>query len=597
MNENLKLTRHKSDICVIGGGLAGMIAAIAAARQGASVVLMHDRPVLGGNCSSEIRMVIRGAYGDYNREMGILNEIEFENIYRNPSLNYSLWDSVLYGKVMDEKNITLLLNCSCIDAIIESGRITEITGWQLNTYTRHKVNANMYIDCSGDSILSTLTGAEFRYGREAANEFNESLGQRKADAFTMGMSCLIEARELVEPVQFLAPKWAYTYKDESFVFNPYIGDFSNKREHVLGVDNSNFWWIELGGTEDAIHDTDHVRNELLKTSMGIWDHIKNYCVQDAGNWELEWMGFLPGKRESRRYVGDHILTENDIVGNVQFDDVVAYGGWPLDDHDPRGFLNQGQNSIESKYISVPTPYCIPYRSLYSKNISNLLFAGRNISATHVALSSTRVMATCSVIGQAAGNAAALCVQKSCSPRELYHKHILELQNRLLEQHCLLPGHRRSVPEVTKKATMNLSFEDIGILQNGKERPYPEEERNFVALPKGSRIDFNFHESTQVNVLRMVFDPDYSRESISSVRRLKKFAQLVHRSLDFEPLHMPTSLVRWFVVYADDLLIHEEKENHKTLVSIPIRNNVRKISVHFYDTWGMDMIHVFSCDVQ
>jgi hypothetical protein len=285
------------------------------------------------------------------------------------------------------------------------------------------------------------------------------------------------------------------------------------------------------------------------------------------------------------------------VGNVQFDDVVAYGGWPLDDHDPKGFLNQGQDGIESKYILVPSPYGIPYRSLYSKNISNLLFAGRNISATHVALSSTRVMATCSVIGQAAGNAAALCIEKACSPRDLYRRHVRELQHRLLDQHCLLPGRDRPIPEATRKATMSLSAEHIGILQNGKERPYPDQGPNFISLPKGSRIDFTFNETTQVDSLRMVFDPDYSRESIASVRRLKKFAQLVHRSLDFEPLRMPATLTKCFTVFVDDVLVHEEKENHKTLVSIPINSEVRKITVQFNDTWGADTIHVFSCDVQ
>ena len=166
---------HRADLCVVGGGLAGMCAAIAAARHGVRVALMHDRPVLGGNASSEIRMWICGARGENNRETGIIEEIALENLYRNPLRNYSMWDTVLYDKVRHEDNVALILNCSCTDLQMDGNRIRSVKGWQLTTQTWHTVEADLFADCSGDSILAPLSGAQFRMGREARREFGEDI--------------------------------------------------------------------------------------------------------------------------------------------------------------------------------------------------------------------------------------------------------------------------------------------------------------------------------------------------------------------------------------------------------------------------------------
>ena len=363
---------HQADICVIGGGMAGMIAAISAARHGARVVLMHDRPVLGGNASSEIRMWIRGAAGRENRETGILQELELENIYRNPTMNYSLWDSVLLQAVMAEKNITLLLNCSCLDCQTAGNRITSVTGWQLNTYAFHTVEAQIFLDCSGDSILAPLCGAAYRVGREGQNDLGESEAPAQADRKTMGNSCLIEARQTDHPCPFTAPEWANVYPDDASMMD--------KNHDFIGT-GVNFWWIELGGEQDTIADTQTLNMELLKIAFGVWDHIKNRGDHGADNWELEWVGFLPGKRESRRYEGDYMLTQQDLSTGRPFPDVVAYGGWTMDNHLPAGFYAPGYSS---HHLPVNAPYPIPYRCLYSRNIDNLMFAGRNISASHLA---------------------------------------------------------------------------------------------------------------------------------------------------------------------------------------------------------------------
>ena len=331
---------HQADICVIGGGMAGMIAAISAARHGARVVLMHDRPVLGGNASSEIRMWIRGAAGRENRETGILQELELENIYRNPAMNYSLGDSVLLPAVMAETN------------------------------------------SSGDSILAPLTGAAYRVGRDWQNDLGESEAPAQADRKTMGNSCLIEARQTDHPCPFTAPEWANVYPDDASMMD--------KNHDFIGT-GVNFWWIELGGEQDTIADTQTLNMELLKIAFGVWDHIKNRGDHGADNWELEWVGFLPGKRESRRYEGDYMLTQQELSTGRPFPDVVAYGGWTMDNHLPAGFYAPGYTSHPQP---VNAPYPIPYRCLYSRNIDNLMFAGRNISASHLAMSSTGVMATC-----------------------------------------------------------------------------------------------------------------------------------------------------------------------------------------------------------
>ena len=485
----MKRIAHQADFCVVGGGLAGLCAAVAAARHGAKTVLMHDRAVLGGNCSSEIRMWICGAHGKNNKETGLLEEIQLANLARNPAMNYSIWDSVLYGTAMAEPNLTLLLNCSCCGAVMDGSRIASVKGWQGAAETWHTVRAKLFADCSGDSILAPLTGAEYRVGREGRAEFGEPIAPEQPDRKTMGMSCLLQLRDTGRPQAFIPPDWAHTYPSD---------DDLPHANHDL---STNFWWIELGGEGDSIHDTEKLRDELLKIAFGVWDHIKNYggSEGDAGhgaeNYALEWLGFLPGKRESRRYAGDHILTQHDIeaygsIGDVgPFEDIVAYGGWSMDDHFPAGFRYRGGHP--TIYHPAPSPYGIPYRCLYSKNINNLYFAGRNISVTHAALSSTRVMATCALLGQAAGTAAALAARENRAPREV---NIHELQRALMADDCWLPGLRQPVPDF-------IAGEHV--LTNGHDRG----DENAWTCRAGDSAEIAFTRPVRLSQLRVVFDSD------------------------------------------------------------------------------------------
>ena len=341
----MKFVEHEADLCVVGGGLAGTCAAVAAARRGIRVVLMQDRPVLGGNASGEIRMWVCGAHGDNNRETGIIEEMELENFYRNTGLSYSVWDSVVYEKAMLEPNLTLLLNCTCQEAMMEGRRIAAVKGWQMTSETYHTVRAALFADCSGDSILAPLTGAEFRLGRESRAEFGEPIAPELADRRTMGNSCLFQIRETDRPQPFIPPEWAYVFPtDDDMPF----------REHHIGT---NYWWIELGGDRDSIHDADALRHELLRIALGVWDHVKNRGDHGADNWVLDWIGFLPGKRESRRYVGDVIITQQDVEAGGPFQDIVAYGGWTMDDHFPAGFGHK--ESYPTIHHPAPSPWGIP----------------------------------------------------------------------------------------------------------------------------------------------------------------------------------------------------------------------------------------------
>ena len=204
----IRTVRHKVDFCVVGGGLAGLCAAVSAARGGARVLLMQERPVLGGNASSEIRMWACGASGRNNRETGIIEEICLENLRRNGTKNYYIWDSILLETVQKEPNIELLLNCSCCSAETDGNRITSVTGWQMTTQQWHTVEAGLFADCSGDSILAPLTGAEFRIGREDPKEFDEIATYNSADKCTMGLTCILQGRYVDRPVKFIAPAWS-----------------------------------------------------------------------------------------------------------------------------------------------------------------------------------------------------------------------------------------------------------------------------------------------------------------------------------------------------------------------------------------------------
>ncbi len=572
---------HDADFCVIGGGMAGLCAAIAAARHGANVVLMHDRPVLGGNASGEIRVHICGADRHNSiknmRETGILEEIRLENLYRNPQRSFSVWDTILYEKARYQENLTLLLNCSCTSVEMDGDRIASVTGWQLTTQTHQKIKARIFADCSGDGILAPLSGADFRIGREAKNEYDESAAPDEADGLTMGMSIMFQTREHDALQPFSPPRWAYTFDD---------------CEMLRGANAHNFWemgywWIELGGEQDSIADTEAIRDELLKIAYGVWDHIKNRCPAHkdaAANWALEWMQFLPGKRESRRYLGDYVLTQNDIEHEGRFDDLVAYGGWAMDDHPPRGFWGASEKVPSAIFRKAPSPYGISYRCLYSKNIANLMFAGRCHSATHLAMSSTRVMGTGCSMGQAVGTAAAIATARGIDPRNV-GDHIDELQRTLLADDAYLPWVKQQFGPITTGASFSAETGDPEILRNGISRPIGEE-TNRLSCRTGEAITMKFHGPADIAQATIIFDSG-----------LDLNVQMSHNRRDDQLTSPPPPLVKEFRL--EGLLadrweeIHEVCDNHQRLVTLPVGRRLDALRLVIGETWGDEDTNIYA----
>lgn len=431
----MKMEHVKSDVTVVGGGLAGVCAAVAAARLGRKVALVQNRPVLGGNSSSEVRVWVCGATAHgtnrYARETGIMGELFVENQYRNPDGNPYLWDLVILETVLAEPNITLYLNTDVheVDASGEEDarQITSVTGWMMGSERRIVFESPVYLDCTGDGLIGFLAGAKFRIGREARHEYNEEWAPVLADDITLGSTLLFYTKDAGHPVRFIPPSFA---KDISRTSIPL------KRVIRSGDSGCHYWWIEWGGELDIVHDNERIRDELWAVIYGIWDYIKNSGKFDADSMTLEWVGSQPGKREYRRFTGDYTLNQNDIISQEPFADRVAFGGWSIDLHPPQGMYAEASGS---KHMHADGNYHIPYRSLYSANVSNLLFAGRNISATHVAFGTTRVMATCAIMGEAAGTAAALCAEQGITPRELSREHTPLLQQTLLKQDASVLG--------------------------------------------------------------------------------------------------------------------------------------------------------------
>lgn len=578
----LATIEHEVDFCVVGGGMAGLSAAVAAARHGASVALIHDRPVLGGNASSECRVHICGA-DRHNalpnlRETGILEEIRLENLRRNPVRSWGVWDTVLHETLLAEPNLLPLLNCSVLDAKVAGRRVESVTGYQSTTETFHRVRARIFADCSGDGVLAPLSGAAFRIGREARDEYDESLAPPQADDRTMGMSLLFQARRCDEPIPCIPPEWAYRFDS--------CGDLPR------GSDGHKFWqmgywWVELGGEHDSIRDAEYLRDELLKIAWGVWDHIKNRCPhsEQAANWALEWMQFLPAKRESRRYIGEHVLTQNDLQSGGQFDDTIAYGGWTMDDHDPTGFWAVRSSRPANTHHKTPSPYGIPLRSLYAHDIENLMFAGRCHSATHLAMSSTRVMGTGCSMGQAVGTAAALACERGATFAEIT-RDVAGIQQILLRDDCYLPGIAQSFSPLTAEAELSASAGDPSPLRDGVNRPVGNGIHAWTANG-GDWAAYTFDAPRRVDSATVILDSALDEDLQMSH----------HRPVEWQRTTLPERLPERFriegLIDGDWRRIAAVGDNARRMVRVPIEREVSGVRFVLEAMRGADSGRVYA----
>jgi hypothetical protein len=509
---NMTLVELNCDVLVAGGGLAGVLAAVSAARHGAKVVLVQDRSRLGGNSSSEIKMHVVGANNHKGRpgwrEGGLLEEFRLDDAANNPQRCWELWDLLLYDKVVSEPNITLLLETTLFSAEVKDGIIQRAMARCDRTEHLYRINSKLFCDCTGDSRLGLEAGAEMRTGHESRAEFGESLAPETADQKTQGCSILFTSRDFGKPMPFTPPKWARKITERELKSRPV-------QSWEYG-----YWWVEWGGQMNTVHDNERIRFELLGIVMGVWDHIKNSGkFPTAANWALDWVGMLPGKREARRLVGDHMLTQMDLMGlNPEFEDAVCVGGWNLDEHPPTGFENPELPPFVS--IKLNDVYNIPYRSLYSKNVRNLFMAGRNISATHTAFSSTRVMGTCAVEGQAIGTAAAACVQHKLLPRGLYEDKakLKAYQQTLLRDDQSVKGMKNEDPlDLARGATVRASNEHENCqaenIINGWVRALPGYENRWAAPLEqdGAWVEIAWDKPQTIRQVQLTFDTGFQRE--------------------------------------------------------------------------------------
>ena len=452
----MKHISHNFEFVVVGGGFAGMLAAVTSARAGVKTALIQDRPVLGGNASKEIRVTPVGADNCnflYSRETGMIEEIYLKNLHDNPSFSYEGFDIVLNGIVKAEQNLTCFFNTIINEVEVDSttNMIKCVKGYTAGSELWHTFSAPFFADCTGDATVGALAGAPFRMGVEAKSEFNESMCEDDVQPFCMGGSVQFHTIDTGSAKPFIKPEWIkLDLNHEDFnSTRPCTQDFFNN--------NGGYWWIEIGGNTDTVHETATIFEDAREIALATWDYLKNKSSlkEELVNYELDWVSPIAAKRESRRLEGDHILSMGDIVPPRHFDDAIAFGGWGFDHHPPKGFYDF---EIGSYHTYHPSPYNVPLRSLYSRHIHNLFMAGRNISATHYALSSTRVMFTTAQLGEAVGAAASTCVKEKLNPRKLVEQKLfVKAQNELLvNDHYLHNWPISLIGDIAPQAKVNAS---------------------------------------------------------------------------------------------------------------------------------------------
>ena len=531
------------DVIVVGGGPAGTPAAIAAARMGAKTALIQNRPTLGGNASVECGVGLQGA-GPHHpgwRETGIVEEAGRIRMARGDHHYSNAFQELCEA----EENLFVFFNQHVFDAMMENKEwITSVKAVSTLTGAITEYHGALFIDCTGDGWVGYYAGAEFRHGREARSEFNESLAPEVADDITMS-GCLMgdglgnltafRAEETSAPVSFTRPPWA---REITTLVSP---------GRNFGSFDRGLWWMEHPGDINNIWQAEEARDELIKVTFSYWDYIKNRSrvKEDAQNYNLVAIPIMNAKRESRRLVGDYMMTQQDCEEGRMFPDRITHTGWPMDIHHPEGIYSGEEGSFD---FQTPVPIgSVPFRCLYSKNIDNLMMAGRCGSFSRVALGTVRVMGTLGTIGQAAGTAAAMCIAKAVAPRDIYTDHIHELQQTLLKNDQTIPGIKNEDPDdlarnVIVTASSTLSHDVVNLDAITITRTIPLNMTRSVVLPVADleKLDtvFFFFQS----------EIDESRQVVVHIEGMKE-AQQLHAATTFGdwPVEIAADSSRWVSV--------------------------------------------------
>ncbi len=440
------IDRGQYDLVVVGGGIAGICTAISAARADCRVALIQNRPVLGGNNSSEVRVGLSGLIRQqpYPQLGNLVDEIspvgnwtirdarKYPNLPRSkevleiakqhpekrvhnagPASNYD--DEKKLNAVLAEKNIKLFLYTHVNEVEMDGSRIVAVIAQDIRTGQRSRFRGSLFADCTGDGNLGFGAKADFRQGRESKSHTQEDLAPEVADKLSMGTSVQWNTKVEKSPSGFPQCPWAVGF-DEKTCVNTTKGD----------------WNWETGTDRDQVKEIERIRDYALRVVFGNWSVLKNHpkYKEKFANRRLNWVAYIGGKRESRRLLGDVILKQQDIVTQKKFPDASVTTTWTIDLHYPTKPMC-ACDAFRSKAVHLKiTPYPIPYRCLYSRNIDNLLMAGRNISVTHVALGTVRVQRTTGMMGEVIGMAASLCKKHACSPRAVYERYLDELKQRM-----------------------------------------------------------------------------------------------------------------------------------------------------------------------
>jgi len=411
----------KYDLVVVGGGLSGICAAVSAARLGLKVALIHDRPIWGGNNSSEVRVHLGGRIGlePYTELGGIVKELSPEKGGNaQPASQYE--DEKKTAVVDAEPKITQFMNYRAFAVKMNGNTIQSITAKHIETGKELVFTAPLFADCTGDGTIGVLAGADYAMGREGKDEFGEPTAPETGDKMTMGSSV----------------QWYSEEKDTSSDFPVFKYGMDLNEENAQIVTMGEWTW-ETGMNLNQITEFEQIRDYGLLVVYSNWSFLKNeYSEKEKyANRKLGWVAYVAGKRESRRLLGDHILTELDIVNHVIYPDGSAPTSWSIDLHYPDPENTVQFPGREFKSISVHQniyPYPIPYRCFFSRNIDNLFMAGRNISVTHVALGTVRVMRTTGMMGEVVGMAATVCKRHNVKPRGVYEKHLEDLKTLMMK---------------------------------------------------------------------------------------------------------------------------------------------------------------------
>ncbi|MBN2451724.1 MAG: FAD-dependent oxidoreductase [Lentisphaeria bacterium] len=463
--------RQTVDVLVVGAGVAGVCAAIAAARNGCDTALVEMDPCLGGNSGPLLGVHVSGAHSfhPFASETGIIEELEIEAAWhhaktRTHGHHYNIshtWDLIL-NDALFEAGVRVFRSHQGRQAHCHGRRLTAVDVIDIEHFRSRRFEVRHgVIDASGDGCVARSAGAASMIGSEAADVFGERSGKAVGTRQTMGTSITALVRRSAVPVPFrLPPRFAARAAAEGPMapLGGYPSSWNPDAECCF------LWVTESGGERDTIGDAAAIRDEILYQLYRTWDNVKNHSfVEKAKNWELIWVSPKSGKRESHRFVGDYVLTQTDVENAVAFPDSVAYGGYGVDIHEPEG------SRARVVFYSIPPLWNLPYRCCYARDFDNLWLAGRLMSVSHLALGTVRLMRTLGAAGQAVGTAAALARRLGTGAADVGRRHIEALQQTLLRQDAtILTTTNRDPDDLARPASVSASSE----MRHGATRPGP-----------------------------------------------------------------------------------------------------------------------------